>query len=184
MNDPLAAADVQQLIQYTMKTAGAEKELREVSDGINMSYNFVGKYVTFDRARLKVSHQELAPACPFEQFVQAITLHELGHAMDQEALDASLARTMEIFTMKKSYPMRKIFQTPELLSMLIEEDEMNIGFETTAWDHAALMNEAHQLVEPEYFEVIRKNSLKTYEDLHKEGLDAYERLTSVQTAVQ
>ena len=72
-----------------------------------------------------------------------MTLHELGHAVDREALQASLPRTIEIFTMKKQHTLKEIYHQEQLLAMLIEEHEMNIQFEQTAWENAWMLNRTH-----------------------------------------
>ncbi|WP_153731691.1 integrase [Sporosarcina obsidiansis] len=176
MKEQLQTKDFSQLIADVMESVEMNVPLREVFDGINMSYNFIGKYIGFDAQRLQVSHMEMAPFCSFETYVQTITMHELGHVLDHEALDASLAKTVDIFTMKKSHTMKEIFSSVELMNLLIEEDEMNIAFEITAWENASQLNDRYQLIDKECFELIRKNSLATYEKVYEEDLKYYRML--------
>lgn len=180
MENQVLAENLPVLIADVIKTVKMDVPIRPMHDGINMSYNFIGKYIGYDEKRLHAAHAEMAAVYPFETYVQAITLHELGHAMDHEALEASLPKTMDIFTMKKSYPMSEIFQTPELLKVLIEEDEMNIVFEETAWNNASLMNVEYKLVDPLCFEAIRNSSLATYITLYDEDVRHYEKLLDEQ----
>lgn len=161
-----------------MDVVGMKEELREVYDGINMSYNFIGKYVGYDIERLEISHAEYASFCSFETYIKTMTLHELGHAIDLPALEASLARTIEIFTMKKSTMQEEMYDTPELLKVLIEEDEMNVAFEITAWENAAKLNEQYQLVNRADFQTIESNSLATYQKLYAENLLKFDELLS------
>src|SRR5690606_41628913 len=73
---------------------------RRSSDlGVNMSYNFITNVVSFDANRLVEAADELS-SIPFDQYVKTITLHELGHAIDRPALDASLTRTLDYFNMR------------------------------------------------------------------------------------
>ncbi|MBY0223018.1 integrase [Sporosarcina aquimarina] len=176
MNNQLVSDQLYQLVFAVMKKVQMDVPIREVHDGVNMSYNFIGKYIGYDTKRLATAHQEMAPFCTIETYVQTITLHELGHVMDQEALEASLTKTLEFFTMRKSFTMNQIFKDLDLLGMLIEEDLMNKVFEETAWENAARLNEQYGLIETECFEQIRKNSLATYEMVYEEDLYYYEEL--------
>ncbi|WP_301108106.1 integrase [Sporosarcina sp.] len=178
MNTEMQTTDLSQYIKYVMESVEMSVPLREVHDGINMSYNFIGKYIGFDPERLPDSHTELAPFCSFETYVQVMTLHELGHVIDHAALQDSLTKTISIFTMKKSHELHEILSKPELFKLLIEENEMNMAFEITAWDNATLLNERFQLVEAECFNAIRKNSLATYERLYETDLTRYHSLLS------
>ncbi|GKV65009.1 MULTISPECIES: integrase [unclassified Sporosarcina] len=178
MNNQLVSNHLQGLIAGVMEKVQMNIPLREVSDGINMSYNFIGKYIGYDPKRLASAHKEMAAFCSADIYVQAITLHELGHVMDQEALEASLPRTIEIFTMRKSYSMSEIYKNAELLAMLIEEDEMNKVFEETAWENAACLNDQFRLIDPAHFKEIRKNSLATYEAVYEEDVSYYKKLTN------
>ncbi|MBS4210596.1 integrase [Bacillus sp. FJAT-50079] len=175
-----ASASLQLLILSVMEKVYMDIPVKEDNCGINMSYNFVSKTIGYDPKRLVSAHQEMAPFCSLQTYVKTITLHELGHALDQKALDASLTRTLEIFTMKKNYSMRQIFSKPELFAMLIEEHEMNIAFEETAWVNAAALNERFHIVNFDDFEVIRKMSLATYKKLYLEAVKLCEKLLSVQ----
>lgn len=175
--------DLLSLIHGILEKVEMVLPVREMSDGINMSYNFIGQYIGYDAKRLPVAHKEMAPQLSFETYVTAITLHELGHVIDHEALEASLTRTVDIFTMKKNNSMRQIFQNPDLLAMLLEEDEMNIVFEKTAWDNAALLNKRYSIMDEQAFEFIRQQSLATYIVLYEEDLAAYEQLTGLPYSV-
>ncbi|PID14298.1 integrase [Sporosarcina sp. P34] len=176
MDNQVVSLNVLQCIESVMKSVCMKEEIRKVHDGINMSYNFIGKYIGFDEERLKTAYGELAFSCSFETYVQTITMHELGHAIDLPALEASLARTMEIFTMKKSYTMEEIYQSPDLLEMLIEEDEMNLAFEVTAWKNACKLNERYQIVNRTEFHLIENTSLATYNKLSQDHLQVYRQL--------
>ncbi|ARD47754.1 hypothetical protein SporoP37_06130 [Sporosarcina sp. P37] len=176
MNNQALPLHIRQCIADVMKIVGMKEELREVHDGINMSYNFIGKYIGYDEERLHTAYEEMASLFSFETYVQTITLHELGHAIDLPALEASLARTIEIFTMKKSHTKEEILHTPELLKILIEEDEMNLAFEITAWKNARRLNSRYGVVNPADFHAIENTSLATYKTLYHKKLHAYRQL--------
>ena len=82
-------------------------KIKQDDSGINMSYNFIGDYVGFDAKRLVEARNELMLPTSLEIYVKTMTLHELGHAVDRQALQASLPRTIEIFTMKKQHALKR-----------------------------------------------------------------------------
>ncbi|AMX00260.1 integrase [Rummeliibacillus stabekisii] len=169
----------QELIQSIMEVVNIGKELREDQSGINMSYNFIGDYVSFDPSRLLKANDELTHRVSIEEYVKAITIHELGHAMDRDALLASLTRTFEIFDLKESHTFDEFYTDKTLMSVLIEEHEMNIVFEETAWENAEKLNRLYQLVEEESFHLIKEHSLSTYRKLYQEDLEHFQKLQSV-----
>jgi hypothetical protein len=176
MQDNYKENDLRQLILSTISAVGMETELKKDECGINMSYNFIGDYVGFDEKRLVEAWKEMQADIPFEQYVTALTMHELGHAIDREALQASLERTLEIIDMKSSYSPKELYTNINLLSVLLEEHVMVIAFEETAWRNAKYLNEAAGLVDDFTFEFIKKHSLATYKDLYEEDLSLYNKL--------
>lgn len=91
---------IQQWIQSTMDAVGMDIELKQMNNGINMSYNFIFNNVGYDVKRVQEVLAE-TPISP-EAYIKALTIHELGHAVDRKALMDSLERTIEIFEMKKA----------------------------------------------------------------------------------
>lgn len=176
MQDSYKENDLQQLILSTIKAAGMVTELKKDDCGINMSYNFIGDYVGYDEKRLVKAWKEMQVDIPFEQYVKALTMHELGHALDREALQASLDRTLEIIDMKNNHSPKELYTNIDLLSVLLEEHEMDITFEETAWHNAKYLNETARLVDDFTFELIKKHSLATYKDLYEEDLFLYNKL--------
>ncbi|MEK5331750.1 integrase [Lysinibacillus sp. FSL W8-0992] len=166
------------VINSVMQTVGITVAIKQDHSGINMSYNFIGDYIGFDANRLIEARNELMLQLPLEVYVKTITLHELGHAIDREALQASLPRTIEIFKMKKQHAKKEIYRNERLLSMIIEEHEMNIQFEETAWDNARTLNNALQLIDKNDFDYIKQHSLATYNHLYEQDLLAYHNLVS------
>lgn len=176
MQDNYKENALRQLILTTIHAVGMSTELKKDECGINMSYNFIGDYVGFDGKRLAEASKEMQVDIPFEQYVKTLTMHELGHAIDREALQASLDRTLEILDIKNNHSPRELYTNPNLLSVLLEEHEMNIQFEETAWRNAKLMNEEARLVDDITFEIIKKHSLSTYKDIYEEDLSLYSKL--------
>lgn len=164
------------LINSTIYTAGMENELKQDASGINMTYNFITNCVGFDAERLVEAWQEIEAVIPLEQYVKALTMHELGHAMDREALQQSLDRTLEIMEIKNRHSDIELYTNEQLLTIILEEHEMNITFEETAWRNAKLLNEKTGLVDEVTFELIKNQSLATYKDLYEEDLLIYEKV--------
>lgn len=164
-----------EIIYSTIKATGLITMLEEDHTGVNMSYNFITNVVSFDANRLVKAAGELS-GIPFDQYVKTITLHELGHAIDRPALDASLTRTLDYFDMRDQYSTKEIFNNPELLGMIIEEHQMNIAFEETAWANAETLNQKLQFIDQNSFELIKKHSLSTYIRNYEEDLAAYKQL--------
>lgn len=169
------------LIRSTMKAVGMDVELKQDNFGINMSYNFIGDYVGFDVERLLEACNEMQTTISLDLYIKIITMHELGHAIDRNALLATLSRTLEIFDTKKSHSLYELYNNVDLLNMLIEEHEMNIVFEETAWENAEKLNKEFNIVNEEMFEAVKSHSIATYKDLYAEDLHLYEELVALQS---
>lgn len=169
---------IKQLIQSTVEAVHMDIRLKSDSSGVNMSYNFILDYVGFDTNRLRQARNEMQTHIPLDKYIKILTLHELGHAVDREALMDSLSRTMEIYSMKKSHPLRQQYENIDLLSMIIEEHEMNILFEKTAWVNAQAMNQIYSIVDWASFEKVKTHSLSTYKELYEKDLEIYNRLVA------
>lgn len=172
---------IQQLIKSTMQAVGMEVELKQDNSGINMSYNFIGHYVGFDVNRLVEASEEMQLPISLELYIKIITMHELGHAIDRDALLNTLSRTLEIFDKKNSHSLYELYNNVDLLAMLIEEHEMNIVFEETAWENAKTLNKKFQIVDEESFKAVKAHSLLTYTELYEEDLHLYEGLVASQS---
>ncbi|WP_235863338.1 integrase [Ureibacillus sinduriensis] len=165
-----------QLITSTIQAVGMHNEVKQDESGINMTYNFISNCVGFDACRLVEAWKEIEAAIPFEQYVITLTMHELGHAMDREALQQSLSRTLEIMEIKAEHSERELYTNEHLLSIIIEEHEMNITFEETAWHNAKRLNEKANLVDEVTFELIKNQGLATYNSIYEEDLAIYSRV--------
>lgn len=171
-----------QLISSTMHDVRMDVELKQDNSGINMSYNFIGNYVGFDVNRLLEVCEEMRTPISLESYIQIITIHELGHAMDRHALLDSMSRTLEIYNTKKSHSIYELYNNLDLLAMLIEEHKMNITFEENAWENAELLNKKFQIVDEKSYEAVKAHSLSTYIKLYEEDLHLYEELVASQSA--
>ncbi|QCR31352.1 integrase [Lysinibacillus sp. SGAir0095] len=165
-----------QLITSTIQAVGMDNELKQDESGINMTYNFISNCVGFDAKRLVEAWMEIEGFIPFEQYVRTLTMHELGHSIDREALQQSLDRTLEIMEIKESNSEIMLYTNEHLLSIILEEHEMNITFEETAWGNAKQLNEKAKLVDEVTFEMIKNHSLATYKNLYEEDLSIYRRV--------
>lgn len=164
------------LINSTIHAVEMKNELKQDESGINMTYNFITNCVGFDATRLVEAWKEIEAAIPLDQYVKALTMHELGHAMDREALQQSLDRTLEIMKIKNSHSEIELYTNEQLLAIIIEEHEMNIIFEETAWNNAKQLNQKAVLVDEVTFELIKNHSLATYRELYEEDLLIYEKV--------
>jgi hypothetical protein len=169
---------IKQLIQSTVAAVQMDIRLKPDSSGVNMSYNFILDYVGFDTQRLQQARNEMQTHIPLDEYIKILTLHELGHAVDREALMDSLPRTMEIYEMKKKHPFHQQYEDLDLLEMIIEEHKMNILFEETAWLNAEELNRIYRIVDWYSFEKVKTHSLSTYQELYEKDLALYDRLVA------
>lgn len=167
---------IKKLIEDTMDAVGMDVEIRHEPCGINMSYNFILHYVGFDAKRIQTAIGEVKPPVTLEQYVQTFTLHELGHAMDREALLDSLPRTMESYEIKHTCSKKELFSNRNALAMLLEEHEMNLQFEKTAWKNAEKLNRMYGLVDWAIFEQMKQQGLITYKLVYEKDLLRHEQL--------
>ena len=162
MNENSNEKWIEQLIQSTISAVNIDIELKQSLAGINMSYNFILDYIGYDVKRIKAAIQEMNTQVSLESYIKALTLHELGHAIDRKALMDSLSRTLEFFDMKKEYTISEQHSNYNLLAMLIEEHEMNIKFEETAWENAEKLNMEYGIVDWINFEKVKNHGIETY----------------------
>lgn len=167
---------IYEFIRSIMKTVAIDLELKQDHSGINMSYNFIGHYIGVDFERLISSWKEIQASFSLESYIKVLTMHELGHSMDRLSLLESLERTVEIFKTKNSHLVSEIYNDRNLLAMVIEEHEMNISFEQTAWFNAEQLNRKFSLVDLASFELVKKHSLESYQRLYLEDFKLYETL--------
>jgi hypothetical protein len=174
---------IEQLIHSTMRAVGIEIEWKQNPSGVNMSYNFILNYIGYDVKRIEEAIKEMQAQVSLECYIKAFTLHELGHALDRKALLDSLTKTLEFYEMKKNHTIYEQYSDYNLLSMLIEEHEMNIAFEETAWANAKKLNMEYGIVDWDSFEKAKNHGMATYLKLYEKDLEVYNKLVSEQTDV-
>jgi hypothetical protein len=172
---------IEQLIQSTIRAVGIDMELKQTHTGVNMSYNFILDYIGYDVKRIEEAIKELQAQVSLKSYITALTLHELGHALDRKALLDSLTKTLEFYEMKKNHTIYEQYSDYNLLTMLIEEHEMNIAFEETAWANAEKLNMEYGIVDWESFEKVKNQGMATYLKLYAKDLQIYNKLVSEQT---
>lgn len=141
-----------------------------------MMYDFLKDEVIVDSKRVQKACNELPQPMLLETYIRVLTIHELGHAMDREALLKSLDRTKEVIAMKKQVAAEKRLTDFSLMKMIIEEHESDIAFEETAWANAAILNGFFNIVDGESFEKVRTHSLSTYQKQYDDDLIIYHGL--------
>lgn len=170
---------IKKMIATTMEAVEFPLQIVKQKSGINMSYNFIDHYVCYDPERIREAIHELMIPISLENYIAIFTMHELGHAMDRDALMQSIPKTLDIFKMKKNTPLKEQYSQSHLLAMIIEEHEMNISFEETAWANAEKLNEKYQLVDRAVFAQLKSHSLLTYQRLYEEDLKVYQQMNKV-----
>lgn len=176
MTDITKRNEIKGWIQSVLDLAGYRLDIIEHNKGINMSYNFIHDRIGVDIARIQKARKELSSPVSLKTYIEVMTLHELGHATDREALLDSLPWTIEAYNMKKAVPEDSHYSDVNLLKIILDEQLMNIEFEKTAWNHAETMNQRLRITNAETFEFIRQHSLASYEIPYLENLRLYERL--------
>lgn len=169
---------IRQLIQSTLHSIDMEIRLKHERSGINMSYNFILHYIGYDVRRINLALKELEGPVTLDSYIKTFTLHEAGHALDRKALLDSMDKTIEYYEMKKIHTISEQYSNSQLLAMRIDEHEMNIQFEESAWSNAEDLNKKYGLVEWNEFKEIKSVGLKTYWEQYAKDLDIYSRLMS------
>jgi len=154
---------IEKIIHETMNHVGVIREVRLERNGINMTYHFIHDYVTYDPDRILEAVSEQERRVSMETYVAAITMHELGHALDRRALLAGLPLSREVYQLKKTTPPKVLERNPEYMAKIIAEEERNLRAEKTAWDNAAELNRKHGLISELDFAAIKRQSLSSYE---------------------
>ena len=162
---------VEKIIHSTVRTVKMTMELRIDNSGINMSYNFIGNYIGVDLKSLFIAIEEVSNPIAPDLYVKTLTINE-----DRPGLLQTLDRTVEIYNMKRNYSTKEIYNDLALLAVILEEHEMNLLFEETAWTNAEKLNEKYQIVDPLSLESVKEHSLSTYRASYQADLSIYNRL--------
>lgn len=161
------------VIEDTLSMIQLDIEVRLDTCGINMNYHFINNTIGYDPVRIVAAKKEIGFPITLTEYVQTFTLHEVGHALDREALLASLEDTVAVMKLHKKYPSYQLKTDPNLLKQIVKEDERNISYEKTAWNNARKLNKEYNVVNVDLFNKIETHSLQTYIDMYKESLVLY-----------
>lgn len=164
------------IIKTTMRTVNMDMELKDERTGVNMMYDFIKDEVLVDCDRVQEACKEISEPIPLQTYVEVVTIHELGHAMDRKALLASLDRAVELYEAKKIVAAENRATDIPFIKMRLEELSTDIAFEKTAWANAEILNRFFGIVDWAYFERIRSHSLSTYEKLFEQEMKCYKNL--------
>ncbi|WJY27103.1 MULTISPECIES: hypothetical protein [Sporosarcina] len=170
-------------IRTTMAAVSMELDIIEQTTGVNMMYDFIDHCILVDIERLCEARLEMEEPLPLLEYVTALTLHELGHAMDRKALLDSLPQTREIIDLKRRYSWRELSRSMPLMKKLIDENERDYAFEQTAWHNASRMNRMCRLVDPKRLNEMQIHGLRTYEKSFEHDRVVYEGLAAAETAM-
>ncbi|MBS4197737.1 integrase [Lederbergia citri] len=167
---------IKQWILSTTKAVHMNINLKTENTGVNMSYDFIHHFLGCDLSRVQKARNSMKKPISLETYIKALTMHELGHAMDREALLKSLPKTIEIFKMRRYHSESEYRNNGQLFQMIIEEHEMNIEFEETAWRNAEILNRIYGIVNWEDFYNVKEHSLATYRTLYTSDLLHYNNI--------
>lgn len=183
MKETAKGNEIKGWIYSVMELLDFKLEVVENNRGINMSYNFIYHRLGIDFERVQLAKEELDLPVSLKTYIEVMTLHELGHAADREALLESLSWTIEVYNMKKAAPHDKHRTDPDLLNIIMDEQLMNLEFEKTAWNHAEAFNDQYQITDKKTFQSIRQHSLASYEKPYFQNLRLYEELLAGTTGL-
>lgn len=182
MNDQLDK-DIERIIRDTITAAGMEIDVVQKETGVNMMYDFIDDCVLVDCERLRAARKEMNQTIPLADYVQALTLHELGHALDRKALLESLPGTREIIELKHNFSRQEIYENAQLLKRIIDENTRDYQFEETAWTNAERLNGMLHLVSPDCLVQMKDHGLATYQQLFLQDSTVYEGLAAAELAI-
>ena len=168
--------DITEIITSTIRDVHMDVKLKHERTGVNMMYDFIKDEVLVDCERVQAACAELSEQIPLKTYIEVLTIHELGHAMDRKALQASLERATERYEVKKLVTTGKRATDLPYVKMLLEEHEADILFEKTAWNNAETLNRFFQIVDWDCFETVKAHSMATYEASLNQDLSLYEHL--------
>lgn len=176
MKDCMTESQIATLVESIIYAVNMDVKVKMERTGVNMMYDFLKDEVIVDSKRVQKACNALPQPVSLDTYIRVLTIHELGHAMDREALLKSLDRTKEVIAMKKQAAAEKRPADYLLMKMIIEEHESDITFEETAWANAVILNSFFKIVDGDSFEKVRTHSLSTYQKLYEDDLIIYHGL--------
>lgn len=183
MKDPLNK-DIIAIVRDTIVAVGMELDVRSLKTGVNMMYDFIEHSVLVDTERLYKARNEMNGPVALDEYVRALTLHELGHALDRKALLASLPGTQEVIRLKKEHSRQELYGSMQLLKKLIDENDQDYQFEVTAWNNAERLNGMFHVVSNECLSHMKTHGLATYQQAFSQDRILYEGLAAAEMAIE
>ncbi|WP_017729303.1 hypothetical protein [Halalkalibacterium ligniniphilum] len=167
---------VKKLIESTLIDVNIVIDVKHKRTRVNMVYDFIQGTLIFDAKRMVEARNEMMEKVSLEDYIKALTLHELGHHLDRYALIASLPRTYEIYELKQKIPYSERRKNLSLFKVDLEEHEMDYAFEESAWAYAKKLNRLYNLVNDNVFEKVKFNSMLSYLASYNQDLLIYQQL--------
>ena len=146
------------------------------SNGINMSYDFIENKVYFDPSRLQQALFEMDQPVTVQQYIQTLTLHELGHALDRQSLLDAMPKMIEIAKVKRKKRFVERREDLVLFAYDMQAHEMDLAFEETAWENAKKLNERLSLISWDVFERVETQGMASYRKLYEKDAMTYKKL--------
>lgn len=181
--DDCMEQEIQLIIRKTIAAVGMELNVIPRNTGVNMMYDFIHHCILVDTDRLLSAKDEMKNGFPLNEYVQALTLHELGHALDRKALLASLPGTREVIELKRKHDRQELYSSTHLLKKLVDENDQDYLFEETAWNHAERLNNTYQLVSTTCMVQMKLHGLATYQQAFSKDRIIYDGLVAAETAL-
>lgn len=175
--------EIETIIRETIAAVWMEFDVIQTETGVNMMYDFIEHSILVDSDRLRSARDEMEITYSLSDYVQALTLHELGHALDRKALLASLPGTREIIELKRKHSKQELYGNTHLLRRLVEENDQDYQFEETAWINAERLNTMCRLVDSDCMTEMKIHGLATYKQAFTEDRVIYDGLVAAETAL-
>ncbi|VDG97893.1 Uncharacterised protein [Lysinibacillus sphaericus] len=176
--------DIETIIRDTITTVGMEIDVVQKKTGVNMMYDFIEHCVLVDSERLHIARGEMDHMLPISDYVQALTLHELGHALDRKALLESLPGTRDVIELKRTFSRQELYRNSHLLKKIIDENNQDYQFEETAWTNAERLNNMFHIVSTHCLIQMKEHGLATYKQTFLQDNAVYEGLVAAELAIQ
>jgi len=156
------------------------KEIISLSNGVNMTYNYLTDEISFDARRIAhiLNHY---PHISLKDYVTTFTLHELGHSLDRDNLLQSYDQTVEWYKLANRLTTEEKETNLRFLELSYLEAEADLHFEHVAWSHAIRLNEIYHLVSETVLDQLQDDSLLTYEDNYEYSKDLFEASKKIPT---
>lgn len=171
------------IIRGTIAAVGMEIDVMPRTTGVNMMYHFIEHCILVDSDRLLSAREEMKNVLSLKDYVQTLTLHELGHVLDREALLASLPGTREVIELKRTYGQQELYSSTHLLKKLVDENDQDYRFEETAWINAERLNSTYKLVSAKCMIQMKLHGLATYKQAFSKDRVIYDGLVAAETAL-